>query len=147
MIHPRIYETVVLFSGKLDEATVEAETNKVKGLLETMGATIEKIDSWGRRMMEYEMAKQREGWYVIFTYTYSGEGGAMKKFARSMRIDENVLRELTVHREDLTAKRFRPKKEKPRREKKSDEPTDDLPLDDEISAAIDDPGAEEMAEA
>lgn len=118
MAHPRVYETVVIFGGKLDEATIEAELNKLKAQLEEMGATIDAIDSWGRRSLEYEIKHQREGVYVIFTYTFSGEGAAMRKFEHSLQINENVIRSLTVHREDLSRKRFRPKKEKPAKPKK-----------------------------
>lgn len=138
MTHPRVYETVVIFSGKLDEATLEAEINKLKSLLEEMGATIDSIDSWGRRALEYEIRRQREGVYVIFNYTFSGDAAAMRKVDHTLQINENVLRDLTVHRDDLTRKRFRPKKEKPAKPKKArpapkpleamfaDEPVDDF---------------------
>jgi len=135
---PNVYETAVIYSPVLEEKDVEAEIEKVKGMLESFGATIDKIDIWGRRRLEYEIKKRREGVYVFFYYKLIPVNNPLAKLERALRINEGVLRTLTIHRDDAykkSKKRVRP----PRGEKKS------APIDPALAMAAEAEAEEALA--
>ena len=72
-----------------------------------MGATVDKLDKWGKRRLAYKVDKYREGSYVLIQFTAGPE--AVKEFERRMRVSDIVLKFLTV-RIDETLKRLEKRK-------------------------------------
>jgi small subunit ribosomal protein S6 len=95
MFVKRPYETVVVFDGTLPEDTLAKEQSKVQSLIQEH-AEFEKIDAWGRREMTYEIRKKKAGYYCV--YYYLGDGPVAGKIERGLRLNENVLRFLSVVR-------------------------------------------------
>jgi small subunit ribosomal protein S6 len=87
------YETLAIFDGVLPEEGVDKEVTAVKTLIEGVG-TIVKIDRWGRRDLAYPIRKRRSGCYVLFVY--EGETALPAKITKLVKLNENVLRHLTV---------------------------------------------------
>ena len=50
---------------------------------------------WGKRRFAYEIEKYREGSYYIMTFT-ANDVAAVNEFARLSKIDDSVLRSMTV---------------------------------------------------
>jgi len=111
-----IYETVVILSPDLDEAGVNAHVEKYKTTVSELGGTVETIDLWGRRRLEYEIDRKREGIYYVMMYRVSTENNPTARLDRNLRFDEQVLRYLTIRRDDLV--KTRAKKMRARREAK-----------------------------
>jgi len=89
------YEMGVIVRANLDDEALQAEMDRVKGLLDRFGATIEKEDKWGRRKLAYPIQKQNEG---VFTFiTYSAPSSTPREVESRLRLMENVLRFLTVN--------------------------------------------------
>jgi small subunit ribosomal protein S6 len=78
------------------------------------GGTVDKVDKWGKRRLAYRVEKQREGSYVLLQFT--AEPAAVKEFERRMRVQDSVIKFLTV-RIDETLKRL--DKRKKEREKRA----------------------------
>jgi small subunit ribosomal protein S6 len=77
------------------------------------GATVDKVDKWGKRRLAYRVDKYREGTYVLFQF--SGEPAVVKELERRLRVSDVVLKFLTV-RIDETLKRLdKRKKERDKR--------------------------------
>ena len=57
----RNYEIAYIADPDLDEQSLTALEDKVKGWLETAGATISKVDHWGKRRMAYQINKHPDG--------------------------------------------------------------------------------------
>jgi small subunit ribosomal protein S6 len=72
-----------------------------------MGATIDKLEKWGKRRLAYKVDKYREGSYVLIQFTAGPE--AVKEFERRLRVSDVVLKFLTV-RIDETLKRLEKRK-------------------------------------
>ena len=109
----RIYEE--LFIVKLDapDEEVDAFVETIKTQLTTAGATVDKVDKWGKRRLAYRVDKYREGTYVLFQF--SGEPNVVKELERRLRVSDVVLKFLTV-RIDETLKRLdKRKKERDKR--------------------------------
>jgi len=95
------YEMGVIVRVDLPEDGFTVEMDKVKALIDRFGGTIEKIDEWGRRRLAYPIEKQTEGMYTFITY--SAEPGAPKEIESRVRLIENVLRFLTVRKDEVEA--------------------------------------------
>lgn len=95
----RHYETIFIVHPELPEDDTNAVIDKFKGILEDGGATMSKVDLWGRRRLAYPVKKQTKGFYVLFEY--GAEPGAVEEMERIFKIDENVIRFLTVKIDDV----------------------------------------------
>ena len=106
------YELGVVIRADLDEEAYRAEMERVKGFIDRFGGTIEKMDDWGRRKLAYPIQKLTEGMYTFITYT--SEGDTPKEVEARLRLQENVLRFLTIRRDEsevLASKSAKPAEE------------------------------------
>ena len=84
------------------------------------GATVDKVEKWGKRRLAYRVDKYREGSYVLFQFTAGPE--IVKEFERRLRVSDIVLKFLTV-RIDETLKRLeKRKKERDKRRRAAQRP-------------------------
>ena len=92
------YELGVIIRADLDEEVYRSELDRVQGLIDRFGGSIDKIDDWGRRKLAYPIQKLSEGMYTFITY--SSEGGTPKEVESRLRLMENVLRFLTIRKDE-----------------------------------------------
>jgi len=101
------YEAVIVFDASLDDSAIEQEIEKAKNLLAEAGATKVEVNKdllWGKRRLEYEIKKRREGFYVVLNFTTASTNNPMARLNRVMQISDNVLRHLIIHRDDVGKK-------------------------------------------
>ncbi len=109
----RIYEELFIVKPDAPEEEVNAFVEQLKTQLTTAGATVDKVDLWGKRRLAYKVDKYREGSYVLFQFTAGPE--TVKELERRLRVSDVVLKFLTV-RIDETLKRLdKRKKERDKR--------------------------------
>ena len=90
----REYETIyVLRPNTTNEQVAEVNT-RVKGIIESMGGKIVKVDNWGKRRLAYEVAKERKGIYLYWQYL--AQPGVVEECERNLRMLDNVIRYLTT---------------------------------------------------
>jgi small subunit ribosomal protein S6 len=94
----RHYETLFVVNPDLSEEDTTQLIEKFSGILSKGGANILKTDLWGRRRLAYAIRKFTKGYYVILEYGANPE--AVMEMERLFRIDEKVLRFLTVKKGD-----------------------------------------------
>jgi len=95
------YEMGVVVRADMEEEAFRAEMERVKGLIERFGGTIEKVDEWGRRKLAYPISKLTEGMYTFITYTSEGE--TIREVENRLNLMENVLRYLTIRKDENEA--------------------------------------------
>ena len=95
----RHYETIFIVHPELPEDDTNAVIEKFQGILEDGGAFMSKVDLWGRRRLAYPVKKQTKGFYVLFEY--GSDPAAVDEMERIFKIDENVIRFLTVKIDDV----------------------------------------------
>jgi small subunit ribosomal protein S6 len=87
------YETVVVFDGTLTDDLLRKEQAGVEGFL-AKNAEFEKTVVWGKQEMAYQIRRKRTGYYCLFLY--KGEGDVVARLDADFRLNQNVLRHLTV---------------------------------------------------
>ena len=92
------YELGVVVRADLEEDTFQAEMTRVKDLIARFDGTIDKVDEWGRRKLAYPIMKLTEGMYTFITFT--SPAGAPREIENRLRLMENVLRFLTVRKDE-----------------------------------------------
>src|SRR4051794_19871575 len=98
----RIYEELFIVKPDAPEEEVDAFVETLRTQLTTAGATVDKVDKWGKRRLAYRVDKYREGSYVLFQFTGGPE--IVSELERRLRVSDVVLKFLTV-RIDETLKR------------------------------------------
>jgi len=110
----RTYEELFIVKPDAPEEEVDAFVESLRTHLTSAGATVDKVDKWGKRRLAYRVDKYREGAYVLFQFSSGPE--AVKELERRLRVSDMVLKFLTV-RIDQTMKRL--EKRKKARDKRS----------------------------
>ncbi len=98
----RTYEVMYIIKASLEEEKRTALIETLSGIITKEGGKIVKTDEWGMRDFAYEIDDMTKGYYVVTTFESENEG--LKEFDRLMRINPNVVRFMTVQRDDLSSK-------------------------------------------
>lgn len=88
------YETTFILEPGLDETKVNEEIERVTGWIKDLGGELLEVQRWGKRRLAYEINKRRDGIYTLLLYT--GPGATVKEIERRLKLDEQVMRVLTV---------------------------------------------------
>jgi small subunit ribosomal protein S6 len=92
------YETVFIARQELGAAQVEELTNAFTKILADNGGKVLKTESWGLRTLAYKIRKNRKGHYVLIES--ETEAPALLETERNMRLNEDVLRYMSVRLEE-----------------------------------------------
>jgi small subunit ribosomal protein S6 len=90
----RAYEILVIVDSRPTDEEVAAVLVQLGELIKGLGAEITNVENWGKRRLAYDIRKQREGTYGVLTV--SAEPAMIKEFERQLRLNEKVLRFLSV---------------------------------------------------
>ncbi|GAA1966447.1 30S ribosomal protein S6 [Kitasatospora viridis] len=86
----RHYEVMVILDPSVEERAVSPLIESFLNVVRTGGGSVEKIDTWGRRRLAYEIKKQPEGIYSVIDLKATPE--VVKELDRQMSLSEQVLR-------------------------------------------------------
>ena len=114
----------------MPEDEIDQLNAQIEGLVTDGGGQIDSIEKLGRKRLAYEIQRQNQGFYVLFTV--SADGAIVKEVERRFRVMDSVLRYLTV-RVDEAEKKL--EKVRATRQKKSSRPIPDSEIATEPSAA------------
>jgi small subunit ribosomal protein S6 len=98
----RTYELIYVMKPDVPETEAADMHKQVADIVERMGGTIDRTDTWGRRKLAYEIGHQKEGFYVL--EVISGSGELMKEIDRRLKVTEGLLRHLIVRVDESTIK-------------------------------------------
>ena len=87
------YETVIILSTNANEEETVAFGEKMKELISANGE-LTNVEEWGRKTLAYEINKQKEGYYILFTFTAKPE--FIAEFERILGLDEIVLKHIVI---------------------------------------------------
>lgn len=90
----RQYETTFVIDAHLSGEQVDTTITKYTQFIEKNKGKVEHIDRWGKRRLAYEIAKKQYGYYVYVRF--EADGSFVKEFERELRLDDSILRYLTV---------------------------------------------------
>jgi len=93
------YENIFIARQDISTTQVEALADSFANLVAENGGKVEKREYWGLRNLAYRIKKNRKGHYVLFNL--EAPPAAVSELERNMRINEDVLRYLTIRVEAL----------------------------------------------
>jgi small subunit ribosomal protein S6 len=93
------YETVFIVRQDVSGAQVDALADSFTALVAGQGGEVKKRENWGLRNLAFRIKKNRKGHYMLFNL--DAPPAAVTELERNMRINEDVLRYLTVRVEAL----------------------------------------------
>lgn len=92
-----IYESIIIF--KPNEKIAKEEIKKYTDLIQTYSSKKKvKVKDMGEKKLAYEIKDNRAGWYGVFTFQAEPED--IVDLERHFRIDDNVLKFITVKHND-----------------------------------------------
>ncbi|BDA39326.1 30S ribosomal protein S6 [Candidatus Atelocyanobacterium thalassae] len=95
------YEMIYILRPDLSEEQANQAVTKYQDFLIKNGAVDIEVKVWGKRRLAYPIQKKLDGIYVQFNY--KADGTQIEPLERIMRLEEDVLRYLTIKvEEDLT---------------------------------------------
>lgn len=90
----RTYESVAIINATLEDDQIESTISRMQETITTHGGEILDLDKWGRKRLAYPINKAKSGYYVIFRFNAATDLVAILE--RNYRLDENVIRYLTI---------------------------------------------------
>ena len=88
------YESVIIFNATLEDQQIDSILTSIEEQMSANGVEITDIEKWGRKRLAYPIKKGKSGYYIIYRFTSPRE--YITKFERTLRLDENVIRFLTI---------------------------------------------------
>lgn len=115
MAEQRSYEIVFIINPDAEDAEVMRLTEAAQKIITDQGGKIVKTEMMGKRRLAYEINHKRDGVYVLLEV--EGSGREIAEFERRMRVNDRVLRYMTVRVDEY---RRRAQKLKDRRARKAE---------------------------
>ena len=114
-----LYEHVFLARQDISAQQVDALIEQYKGVIEGFGGKVGRIENWGLKSLTYRIKKNRKAHYALMDI--DAPPAAIQEVERQMRINEDVLRYMTIaveaHEEGPSAMmQKRDRDDRPRRE-------------------------------
>ena len=94
-----LYEHVLLARQDVSAQQVEALVEQFKGVIEANGGAIRKVEYWGVKSLGYRIKKNRKAHYTLLNI--EGPSAAVLEMERQMRINEDILRFMTIKVDEL----------------------------------------------
>ena len=94
MAEKRSYEVVFIIDPDADDAEVMRMTEAVQKIITDQGGNIVKTEVMGKRRLAYEINHRRDGVYVLLEV--EGSGAEIAELERRMRVNDRILRYMTV---------------------------------------------------
>jgi small subunit ribosomal protein S6 len=90
----RRYETIFIVDNDLSEEDHSPIFEKLTDLIHQHSGLLVMVDEWGSKKLAYEIKKKARGYYVRLDYC--GSGILVNEIERFFRIDDRILKYMTV---------------------------------------------------
>jgi small subunit ribosomal protein S6 len=94
-----LYEHVFLARQDVSGQQVEALVEQFKSVIEQNGGTVAKVEPWGLKSLTFRIRKNRKAHFTLMNI--DAPPAAVSEMERQQRINEDVLRVLTIRVDEL----------------------------------------------
>ena len=126
----RTYEVMYIVAPETDGEKIEKLNEAVGKLIEKEGGEVIRMDNIGIRNLAYPIQKKTEGHYVLFEV--DGSGQEIAELERRMRVNDMIMRYITVR---VDEDRKKAEKMKTKREKRAAQRARFRPTEDAVETA------------
>lgn len=95
-----LYETVLIARQDMTPASVDELAKQLSTVITDGEGKVEKIDNWGLKTLAYRIQKNKKGYYVLMNI--DAPAPAVLEMERQIRLNEDVLRYMTIRVEEFT---------------------------------------------
>ncbi|MCW8849401.1 MAG: 30S ribosomal protein S6 [Melioribacteraceae bacterium] len=88
------YESVVIINAALEDPQIEQAIASIQTNIKSTGGEITETEDWGRKRLAYNINNAKSGYYLITRFV--GPPSMIKEFERTLKLDENVIRYITI---------------------------------------------------
>ena len=88
------YESVLIARQDLGASQVSALVSDMSNVIAKEGGEVVRVDNWGLKNLAYRIKKNRKGHYVLLNI--SAPASAIAEYERLLRVNEDVIRYMTV---------------------------------------------------
>ncbi len=141
----RRYETIFIVTPDSPEEDLNAVATKFQDMVASMDGIVATYQDQGKKRLAYSVRKKDKGFYVLMDYI--GSSDLVAELERNMRLDDRILKYLTVKLSDkldpASIKEHVPEPEKPAESAEDPEPEEDPTLETKESEEDPTPEAKE----
>ena len=94
-----LYESVFIARQDVSATQVDSLTDSFEKIIVDNGGSVERREYWGLRTLAYRVKKNRKGHYVMFNMDAPSD--AVQEMERNMRLNEDILRYMTIKIEGM----------------------------------------------
>jgi small subunit ribosomal protein S6 len=105
----RKYESFIIIDADLPDDAIATVDDKLKNIVAGNGGKVLDYVPWGKKKLAYPVQKRTRGHYVLMEY--AGASALVAELERNMRLDERILKFITVKLEDRFDPEAEPAKE------------------------------------
>ena len=109
----RIYEEMFILRPDATEEEITPIVDQLKSTVTSAGGTVAKVERWGVRKLAYRVEKRHEGDYVLMPFTAGPQ--TVKEVDRRLRVNDAVLKYMTVRIDEKLKKIEKRKKVRDKR--------------------------------
>jgi small subunit ribosomal protein S6 len=88
------YETTFITKTEISDEMLKTLCEKIVGIIKDFKGEVIAQEDWGKKKLAYSIEKESRGHYTHLVYT--GEGAVVAEIERNLRLNENVVRFLTI---------------------------------------------------
>ena len=96
-----LYEHVFLARQDLSQAQVDALAATASEIVETNAGKVTKTETWGLKNLAYKIDRNRKAHFVLLNI--EAPGSVIEELERQSRINEDIIRYMTIKVEELEA--------------------------------------------
>ena len=89
-----LYESTFIIRHDMSAQQVEQLAESFSEIIKNNGGDVTKTEHWGLKTLAYRIKKHRKGHYVFFNL--DAPSAAVQEYERNLRLNEDVLRYLTI---------------------------------------------------
>src|SRR5215510_10723818 len=94
----RNHEIMFIVNPNVPEEEIDKINSQIESVITSGGGKVDKIEKMGKRRLAYEVQKQREGYYVLFTIGANGD--IIRECERRLRVMDAVMKYITVRTDE-----------------------------------------------
>jgi small subunit ribosomal protein S6 len=118
-----LYEHLLIARQDISAQQVDALATHLKTIVEGEGGKVEKQEYWGLRGLAYRIKKNRKGHYVLLNLNAPAK--AVQELERQLKINEDVLRFMTVKVDQFDTSSNKNKREREDRKPEGETPAEE----------------------
>jgi small subunit ribosomal protein S6 len=94
----KIYEIMFIVNPTVVDEEIDKINAQIDAVIVAGGGKVDKLEKMGKRRLAYNVDRQRDGNYVLFSVTANGD--IIKEVERRLRVMDQVIKYITVRMDD-----------------------------------------------